>query len=116
MNDPKAAELLRKRLKYDWVVLLFGLFCALLMLFTARNFNGFLFFLGCFVYVELLSVPAYRKLLVGDEVFHLGTKQILDQDDDIGKVFLCMLMDAFVLTCGSLVFFFMDVTKSVVWF
>jgi hypothetical protein len=116
MKDPKAAELLKTRLKYDWVVLLFGLFCVLLLLFTARNFNGFLFFLGCFVYVEISSVRAYQKLLAGGEAYHLGTKQTLVQDDDIGKIFLCMIMDVFVLICGTLAFFLMDANQSVVWF
>ncbi|MBP6157255.1 MAG: hypothetical protein KBA62_09425 [Polaromonas sp.] len=116
MNDPKVAELLRKRIKYDWVVLLYGLFCVLLLLFTERNFDGFLFFLGCFIYAEIFSIRAYRKLLGVDEAYHLGTKQTLDQDVDVGKIFLCFIMDAFFLTCGTLVFFFMDANKSVVWF
>jgi hypothetical protein len=116
MKDPRAAELLRTRLKYDWVALLFGLFCVLLLLFTARSFDGFLFFLGCFVYVEVFSMSDYRKLLAGGEVHHTGISQTLDQNTDIGKIFLCMIMDAFVLILGTLVFFFMDPNQSVVWF
>jgi hypothetical protein len=116
MKDPRAAELLRRRLKYDWIVLFFGLFCVLLLLFTARSFDGFLFFLGCFVYVEMFSMSDYRKLQKGGEVHHTGISQILDQDVDAGTIFLCLIMDAFILILGTLAFFFMDPNQSVVWF
>jgi hypothetical protein len=116
MNDPKAAELVRIRLKYDWIVLLFGLLCLSIQLTYPRNLDGFLFFLGCFVFVEVFEVSAYRKLQKGGTGYHmLGTRR-LDQDDGFESVLLCIILESLLFFVGSL-FFLLDVVKqNVTWF
>lgn len=116
MKDPKAAELVRIRLKYDWVVLLFGVLCILLQLIYPRHLDGFLFFLGCFVFVEVFEASVYRKLKNGGEGFHmLGTRR-LDQKDGFESVLICIIIEFFLLFVGSLVFLLNLVQQSVTWF
>ncbi len=116
MKDPKAAKLIRIRLKYDWVVLLFGLLCLLIQLIYPRNLDGFLFFLGCFVFVEVFEASVYRKLQKGGSSYHMAGSRRLDQLDGFESVLICIILEFLVLSVGSLVFLLNLVKQSVTWF
>ena len=116
MNDSKAAELVRIRLKYDWVVLLFGVLCILFQLIYPRHLDGFLFFLGCFVFVEVFEASVYRKLKNGGDGFHmLGTRR-LDQQDGFESVLICIILEFLLLFGGSLIFLLDIIKQNVTWF
>lgn len=105
MEDPKAAELIRIRLKYDWIVLLFGLICGLIQLIYPRKLDAFLIFLGCFVFVEVFEVSVFRKLQKGGSSYHMLGSRRLNQQDGFESVLICILLELFLLSVGLLVFF-----------
>lgn len=111
MKNSDAAELIRIRLKYDWIVLLYGFFCLLIQFFFLSNLNFFLLVIGAFIFVEIFNVGVFRKLQRGGEGYHMFSKQSLDQDSSFGAVLFCIIMEFFVLSATSLTFL-VDVVKQ----
>jgi hypothetical protein len=111
MKSLEAAELVRTRLKYDWIVLLYGFFCLLVQFFLPSNLNFFLFVVGSFIFVEIFNVRLFRKLLYGGEGYHIFSQHTLDQNSSFGFVLICIIMELIVLLITSLNFL-LDVVKQ----
>jgi hypothetical protein len=111
MKDLRAKELIKNRLKYDWIVLLYGSFCLLIQFLFLSNLEFFLFVVGSYVFVEIFNVRLYRKLLQGGEGYHMFSKQSPDQDSSFGTLLFCIIMDFAVILVTSLNFI-IDVVKQ----
>lgn len=104
MKDPKAAAAIQMRLKYDWIVLLYGFFCVLVQFFYQSDLGYFGLFVGSFIFVEVFEVSVYRKLNVGEESYHMLGSKILDQHTSFGFLLMCMLFEFALLLITSLNF------------
>jgi hypothetical protein len=111
MRDSKAAAAVIARIKYDWIVLLYGLFCVLFQFVHPRDSEGFLLLVGVFVLIEGFCVSAFRKLQKGDEGYHVLSKQFLTQQSSAGSIYFCIAME-FALLIGISPVFFADVLKG----
>ncbi len=112
MNDPKAAAAIQMRLKYDWIVLIYGLLCVLVQFLYQGDLGYFGLFLGSFVFVEVFEVSVYRKLNVGGEGYHMLGSKILDQNTSFGFLLLCMFYEFALLLMMSLFFLFDAFNKA----
>jgi hypothetical protein len=104
MKNVKAEAAIKMRLKYDWVVLIFGFLCVLNQLICKGDLGYFLLLVGIFVIVEGLGVSGYRKLLKGKEAYHGLTRRILDERTGFGFILLCMLFEFAILVAMSLIY------------
>jgi hypothetical protein len=104
MKDINAAAAIGMRLRYDWIVLLYGLFCVLVEILCKGDLGYFLLVVGIFVLVEVFAVSVYRKLQDGGEGYHSLTSQTLDQESSVGSVVFCMVFDFAILLTISLSF------------
>jgi fatty acid desaturase len=111
MKNLEAAELVRIRLKYDWIVLLYGFFCLLVQFFLPSNLNFFLLVVGSFIFVEIFNVRLFRKLLHEGEGYHIFSQHTLDQNSSFGAVLICIVLELAVLLITSLNFL-VDVVKQ----
>jgi fatty acid desaturase len=111
MKVLEAAKLVSIRLKYDWIVLLYGFFCLLIQFFLPSNLNFFLLVVGSFIFVEFFNVRLFRKLQHGGEGYHMFSQQTLDQSSSFGAVLFCIIMELVVLSITSLNFL-LDVVKQ----
>ncbi len=105
MKDPKADEVLRIRLKYDWLVLLYGLFVCVVQLVYPREIDDFLIILAFFAFVEVFNVSTYRNLKKGGDGFITMVGVTLNQDASFLWIIACILLDFFIILIFSLVFF-----------
>ena len=104
MKDPNSAKAIEVRLKYDWIVLLFGSLCVLMQLLLQGEWKYFFALVGFFVLVEVSSVAAYRNLLNGEDGFHLLSNQTVSQQASFGRIILCMVFDFVALIAFSMIF------------
>ena len=104
MKDPKAAVVIRTRLKYDWIVLLYGLLCVSIQLIFLGNLGNFLLLIGAFVYVEVFEVSVYRKLRNGGEEYHMLLSRILDQQTSVAALGFGIALEFVVLAMFSINF------------
>jgi hypothetical protein len=105
MKDPKSSAAIEMRLKYDWVVLLFGLLCVVAQLLFEGDLVYFFASIGFFAMVEIFSVRTYRNLLKGGEGCHMQTRQTLDQQSSVELLVFCMAVDLVFLTAFFIIFF-----------
>ena len=112
MKDPNADLLIQKRLKYDGVVLAFGVFCVAIQLVLQGDLVYFFCLVGVFVLVEGFSVAAYRKLQAGGEDYHMPSNHTLDQSTSAGFILFCMVFDFLLLISFALIFFFKAITSA----
>jgi diacylglycerol kinase len=92
------------RLKYDWLVLLYGLVCVLLQVVCRGDWVYFFAFIGVFVIVEFFGVPLYRKVKNGGHGFHMMAKQTLDRQSSVGLILVCMALELATLVGLSIIF------------
>jgi hypothetical protein len=111
MNDPSADRIIATRLKYDWVVLLYGFFCVLIQLIYQGEWTYFFVVLGAFIFVEIFEVSVYQKLQNGGEEYHMLSSQILDQETSFGFLVICMILD-FVLILFTSFKFLVEIFKQ----
>lgn len=104
MKDANAAAAIRIRLKYDWIVLLYGLICIFTQLICKGDLGNFLLLIGVFGFVEVFGVALYRKLQNGEQGFHFFAKQTLDEHTGIGFLLLCMVSEFAFLVVISINF------------
>lgn len=113
MKDLHAAELIKIRLKYDWVILIYGVSCLLIQLFFPANLNFFFLVVGAFIFIEIFNLGIFRKLQQGGQnYFHMFSRISLDQDSTFGAVLFCIIFDLAVLFITSFVFW-RDVLKQI---
>lgn len=112
MKDPNADLILEKRLKYDWAVLVFGIFCIAIQLIAKVDLNYFLSLVGVFVLVEGSSVASYKKLRAGGEGHHLPSTHTLHQGTSAGFILFCIVFDFLLLVSFSLIFFFKAISAA----
>jgi hypothetical protein len=105
MKDPKAAAVIRMRLKYDWIVLIYGGFCILIQLIGKGDWEYFFILISVFVFTEVFTAGAYRKLQAGGEGYHVHSRQSLDQSTGVGLILFCMIFDVAILFGVSLGYF-----------
>lgn len=113
MKDTNAEAAIRMRLKYDWIVLLFGLLCVLIQLICKGDWGYFFLLISVFVSVEVFGVSLYRKLLNGGQGYHFFAKQTLDEQTGVGFILLCMVSELIFLIAISM-FFLMNTVKHCV--
>lgn len=111
MKDANAEAAIRMRLKYDWIVWVYGLFCVLAQLLYQGDLGYFLLVVGSFVFVEVFEVSVYRKLQEGGEGYHMLTSQTLDMQTSFGFVLFCMFLE-FVLLLATSLNFLVDAFKQ----
>jgi hypothetical protein len=105
MKNPKAAEIIRLRLKYDWIVLLYGILCILIQFIYKGNWEVFLILVMYFVIVEISIVSTHRKLKNGGEGYHALVSSTLDQDTSTGMVMVAVFFEFVFLLTASWIFF-----------
>jgi hypothetical protein len=104
MKNPKAAELVRVRLKYDWIVLFWGFLCTLIQFIYQGDLTDFFVFVGVFALVEIFEVGVYRKLKNGGEGYHMLTSNTLNQNTSLGYLLAAMSLELIFLLAVSLIF------------
>ena len=104
MQDANAALVIKIRLKYDWIVLLFGFLCVFIQLFYKCNYNYFPYFVGVFIFVEVFNVALYRKLQSGGDGYHMQSRMTLDQQSGVGLILFCMVFDFAILSAFSIIY------------
>ncbi len=104
MNNSKAAEVVRLRLKYDWIVLLCGLVCALIQFIYQGDLATFLMVVIVFGWVEIFEAPVYRSLKNGGEGYHALATKIMDQDTNFGYLLVAVFLEFVVLLSVSCIF------------
>ena len=104
MKDIKAAVAIRIRLKYDWIVILYGLLCGFAQIICKGDLGYFLIVLGAFMFVEIFAVALYRKLQNGGEGYHMQIAQTLDQQTGVGLIVFAMVIELAFLFAVSMGF------------
>ncbi len=104
MKDNLAAEIIRIRLKYDWIVLMCGSACVLVQLVYPGDWKFFLLVVMAFVVAEAFGVPGYRKLMNGGEAYHMVIKCELDQDSKFGTILIAMACELVMIAVTVYVF------------
>ena len=105
MKNPKAAEVVRLRLKYDWLVQFYCFLCILIQLVYKGNWEVFLILVMYFFIVEISIVSTYRKLKNGGEGYHALVSSTLDQNTSTGMVMVAVFCDFVFLLTASWIFF-----------
>ncbi len=105
MKNPRAAEVVRLRLKYDWIILLYGILCTLIQFIYKGDWETFLLLGLYFFIVEICIVSTYRKLKNGGEGYHPLVSRILDQDTSTGLVMVGVFFEFVFLLVASWNFF-----------
>jgi hypothetical protein len=106
MKSAGAAEAIRIRLKYNWIVQLYGLLCVLIQFVCKGNWEYFFLLCGAFFLVQVFGVPVYRELQNGGEAMHWIADQTLNQNSSFDSVFLRMVAELLIITFVSLYFLF----------
>ena len=104
MKNPKAAALVRVRLKYDWIVLFCGLLLALLQYIYQGHLGIFAIVVGTFAWVEIFEVQVYRSLKNGGVGFHGIATKCMDQDTSFGDLLTAVILEFLALFSMSLFF------------
>ena len=104
MKNPKAAELVRVRLKYDWIVLFCGLLIALLQYIYQGDLPIFAMVVVTFAWVEIFEVQVYRNLKNGGVGFHSIATRSMDQDTSFGDLLMAVILEFLALFTMSLFF------------
>jgi hypothetical protein len=96
MKNNKSKKLIEVRLRFDWIVLLLGIFCVLIQVISNGDLTYFAILLCCFVFIEGFGVELYKKLLSGGEGYHMHSSQNLNQTSSFELILFCMIFDFFI--------------------
>lgn len=105
MEKSFADLVIRTRLKYDWIVLAYGLICVLIQLNRLNRWGDFWLLVASFVFVEIFEASVYRKVSNGGGGYHMLTSQVIDRETTGGFLLLCYVLDFSILGATSYNFF-----------
>lgn len=104
MKSAGAAAAIRIRLKYNWIVQLYGLLCILIQLVFKGNWEYFFLLCGAFFLVQVFEVSVYRKLQNGGEGMHWIADQTLNQNSSSDSIFVRIVLELAIIVFVSLYF------------
>ena len=96
MEDPRAEELLKARIKYHWVTVLAWLLCLAIMAACGADQFGYYLVSGPYLVAGFGSYRTYQDLLGGLDAYHVITKLCLTRKSSFAAVMYCICSETFL--------------------